>query len=204
MNRTRLALLLAVVAAAGAALAYGLMSKAPVVEKASPSLRPLIQKAALEPCFGEVASRSGAKGLIPDLRLACLDGDGSRELLWTGTRRQPPTIVNVYGSWCTPCFTEMPYLRRVHEAAGTRVRILGIDTEDDHRQALLFALDPHVKQTWPALRDDDGLVSRSLGGGAPKTVFIDSSGTVVHVERRAYEKYEQLRRDVRSYLGVTL
>lgn len=204
MTRNRLALLLAVLTAAGAALVYGLLSQPPTVEKASPSLRPLIQKAALQPCFGEVASRSGAKGLLPDLRLKCLDDDGSRDLLFSEARIQTPTMVNVYGSWCGPCFDEMHLLRELHDAAGSRLRILGIDTEDDHRDALLFALDPKVGQTWPALRDDDGHVLRALGGGPPQTVFVSTTGQVVHVQRGPYSSYVALIRDVRRYLGVSL
>ena len=203
MSRGRLAVLLAVLAAVVAALAYGLQGPSPA-PTSSPSLQPLIARAALEPCAGDLASRSGAHGLIPDVRLPCLDGSGSHDLLSTGTRTQPPTVVNVYGSWCGPCFDEMPLLRRLHMAAGSRLRLVGIDTEDDPRKALLFALDPKVKQTWPALRDDDGLVSRALGGGAPKTVFVDTAGKVVHVQRGFYSSYPALLADVRRYLGVSL
>lgn len=200
MTRPRIALALVLVLAA-VALAYGL-TRSPVPEQAAPSLQPLIARAALEPCFGEVASRAGAKGLIPDLQLPCLDGDGNRELLWTGTRTQTPTLVNVYGSWCAPCAVEMPHLRRLHDAAGSRLRVLGIDTEDDHRNGLLFAID--LKQRWPALRDDDGRVSRALGGGAPKMIYIDATGTVVQVKRGYYKTYAELQADVRRYLGLQL
>lgn len=200
MNRARVALLAAVLAAAAAALGYGLLSGGHVAAPPSPSLRPLIVRAALEPCVGELASTAGAKGVLPQLRLPCLGDGGSRDLLWTGARIQPPTLVNVYGSWCGPCATEMPLLRQLHQAAGSRLRLVGIDTEDDHRLALHFAID--LRQHWPALRDDDGLVSRALGGGAPKTVFVNSAGVVVHVERGSYSTFAALRGDVRRYLGV--
>ena len=70
------------------------------------------------------------------------------------------------------------------------------------KDGLLFAID--LGQRWSALRDDDGLVSRSLGGGAPKTVFIDSAGDVVHVQRGTYRSYAALLADVRRYLGLAL
>lgn len=202
MTRSRAALLLAVLTAAGAALAYSLLAGSPSPRTTSPSLRPLIAKASFEACVGELASRDGAKGVLPELHLPCLDGSGSRDLLWSGTRTQLPTVVNVYGSWCGPCATEMPVLRRLHEAAGPRIRLVGIDTEDEPRSALLFAID--LRQHWPALRDDDGLVSRALGGGAPKTVFVSTSGQVVHVQRGAYTSYEQLLGDMKRYLGLSL
>lgn len=201
MTRARVALLLAVLAALGAALAYGLL-RSPAARQAAPSLQPLIARAALEPCVGEVASVTGAKGQLPVLRLPCLDGDGSRDLLWTGTRTQVPTLVNIYGSWCQPCAAEMPLLRQLHTSAGARLRLVGIDTEDEHRSALLFAVD--LRQHWPALRDDDGRVSRSLGGGAPKSVFVDAAGQVVHVQRGAYPSFAALKLDVRRYLGIAL
>jgi thiol-disulfide isomerase/thioredoxin len=202
MSRARVALLLAVLTAAAGALAYGLLVRSPATHRADPSLQPLVVRAALEPCTGEVASRAGAAGVLPVLRLPCLDGTGPRDLLWTGARTQPPTIVNVYGSWCGPCATEMPLLRQLHRAAGSKLRLVGVDTEDGRRNGLLFAID--LGQRWSALFDDDGLVSRALGGGAPKTVFISTAGKVVHVQRGSYSSYPALVRDVRRYLGVAL
>jgi thiol-disulfide isomerase/thioredoxin len=201
MNRARAVLLVVVLVAVAGALAFRLTRPDAEPVASAPNLKPLIAQAALEPCIGGLAARTD-KSVLPDIVLPCLDGTGSKQVLFDGTRRQVPTVVNVYGSWCHPCVTEMPLLRQLHQRAGDKLRLVGIDTEDDQRTALHFAID--LGQRWPALRDDDGLVSRALGGGAPKTVFVDSAGTVVHVQRGTYSSFAALRADVQRYLGLTL
>jgi thiol-disulfide isomerase/thioredoxin len=202
MSRNRLVLLLVVLAALAASLGYGLTRPEQRAQPSPPNLKPLIARAALEPCTGPVARIVPGRRELPDIALPCLDGTGAQRLLFEGTRTQLPTMVNVYGSWCQPCATEMPLLRQLHQRAGARLRIVGVDTEDDPRDGLSFAID--LGQRWAALRDDDGLVSRSLGGGAPKTVFVDTAGDVVHVQRGTYRSFAALQADVRRYLGVAL
>lgn len=191
MTRTRVAWLVLVVLALGLSLAYGL-TRSDDAPKAL-DLGPLQQRAGLAPC------PSGVSADLPDLVLPCLGGGQSVPLRATGSGR--PTLVNVYGSWCGPCFEEMPVLAAVHRALGDRLDLVGVDTEDEPRKALQFAID--VEQTWPALVDDDGLVSRAYGGGAPKMLFVDASGKVVHVVRKAYATEAALRADVARYLGVS-
>lgn len=195
MTRSRAAVALAVAVATVVALVVGLSGSARPPRASDAALAPLVRRAQLEPCPGPLAAPGSP---LPALRLPCLDQSGSRDLV--GAPAGVPTLVNVYGSWCQPCAAEMPLLRELHELAGTKVRLVGIDTEDDPRQALLFAID--LRQHWPALRDDDGRVSRAFGGGAPKTLLVTSSGVLVHVQRGAYLSLAALRADVARYLGV--
>lgn len=192
MTRSRLVGLLVVLAALTGAVVYGVQGGSAPAKQVARGLGPLQAQAALEPC------PTGLSPELPDLTLACLGGGPAARL--RGAPASTPVLVNVYGSWCGPCLEEMPILRQFHALAGARVPLVGIDTEDDPRQALNFALD--VGQHWPALVDDDGLVSRHYGGGAPKTLFVNPSGAVVHVARKAYTSLSQLRADVRQYLGV--
>ena len=191
MTRTRVAWLALVLVALGLSLGYGLTRG-----KATPKaidLKPLQARAALAAC------PAGVSAALPDVVLPCLGGGQPVPLRGTGSGR--PTLVNVYGSWCGPCFDEMPVLAAVHRSLGDRLDLVGIDTEDEPRKALQFAID--VKQSWPALVDDDGVVSRAYGGGAPKMLFVDASGKVVHVVRKGYETEAALRADVARYLGVS-
>lgn len=191
MTRTRLAWLVLVVLALGLSLAYGLRSDDPPTEVAT-DLRPLQAKAALAPC------PSGLSGALPDVTLPCLGGGAAVPLRGAPTGR--PTLVNVYGSWCGPCFDEMPVLKAVHAPLADRLDLVGIDTLDDPQKALQFAVD--VGQTWPAVVDEDGLVSRQYGGGAPKMIFLDATGQVVQVVRKSYLTEDALRADITRYLGV--
>jgi thiol-disulfide isomerase/thioredoxin len=111
-----------------------------------------------------------------------------------------PALVNVYGSWCGPCRDEMPLLAAFRAKAGQKVALVGVDTEDDPRLALLFARD--MKQHWAAVRDDDGRFLRHYGPGPPLTLFLDASGAVRFVHRGAFTSLPQLEQAVRSTLGV--
>lgn len=187
-----------VVVALVAAVGYRLTTTS-ADEPNAASLTPLVQAAALDPCFGPLVRTNGG-GSLPDITLPCLDGSGSHALV--GPPARVPTLVNVYASWCQPCAAEMPLLREFYDRAGGRVRMIGVDTADDPAQALLFARD--LKQRWPSLRDDDGLVNRAFGGGPPKTVLISAEGRVMHIQRGAYPSLEALLADVRTHLGVAV
>lgn len=149
--------------------------------------------AALAPCPTGI-------GDVPHLVLPCLGG-GPDVVLDSGPTGIP-TLVNVYGSWCGPCQAEMPVLAEFAERAGDRVALLGVDTEDDPRLALLFARD--VGQHWPAVRDDDGTLLRHYGSGPPLTLFVDAKGKVAFVHRGAFTSVAQLVGTVRQHLGVAV
>ena len=194
MTRVRLTLLLVVVAALALAVAYSLRSPSAASKPAAVDLAPLRAQAALAAC------PAGISPDLPDLTLPCLGGGPPAPL--RGTPAGIPVLVNVYGSWCGPCQREMPILKQFHDAASGRVGLVGIDSEDDRRQALHFAID--VQQHWAALADDDGVVLRAFGAGAPKMLFVDARGKVVHVERGGYRSLGQLRADTARYLGVSV
>jgi thiol-disulfide isomerase/thioredoxin len=156
-------------------------------------LRPLRQAAALAPC-------PQALGRVVHLTLPCLGG-GPDVVLDSGAIGRP-ALVNVYGSWCGPCRDEMPLLAALAGRAGGRLALVGVDTEDDPRLALLFARD--MRQHWAAVRDDDGRFLRHYGPGPPLTLFLDRAGTVVFVHRGAFTSLEDLRSSVRTHLGVSV
>ena len=160
---------------------------------AKPDLTSLRTAAALTPCPASV-------GAVVDLRLPCLGGGPDVRLKGSGTGT--PTLVNVYGSWCGPCQEEMPVLAAFARKAGTRVALLGVDTEDEQRLALLFAKD--VGQHWPAVVDDDGVFLRHYGSGPPVTLFVDGQGKVAFVHRGPFASLGALSEAVRTHLGVTV
>jgi thiol-disulfide isomerase/thioredoxin len=183
--RRAVAALLVLVAAA----ACGGGSKKP----SGVDLQPLRAAAALQPCPRGV-------GDVPALTLPCLGG-GPDVRLDAGPSGVP-TLVNIYGSWCGPCQKEMPVLASFARRAGSAVALLGVDTEDEQRLALLFARD--VGQHWPAVVDDDGTLLRHYAPGPPATLFVDRAGKVVFVHRGAFSSLTQLVAQVRTHLGVSV
>jgi thiol-disulfide isomerase/thioredoxin len=139
---------------------------------------------------------------LPDLTLPCL-GNGPAVRLAGLVGK--PTVVNIWGSWCGPCQAETRYLSTVYDGIRTKVRFLGVDTEDDAKSALDFA--PHVEppMRYPQVVDKDKrlLIALKIPSNVPSSVFVDAAGGVVHVFPGAYHSVASLRADIRRYLGVT-
>jgi cytochrome c biogenesis protein CcmG/thiol:disulfide interchange protein DsbE len=193
MSRGRWAALLVVLVAVVGALAVSLGTGPSAKKPTNEALGPLRTIASLAPC------PTGVSRELPKLTLDCLGGGAQVAL--QGAPSGKPTLVNVYGSWCTPCFKEMPVLVAFAKASAGKVALLGIDTEDEPRLALQFAKD--VGQSWNALADPDGTVLRKYASGPPVTLFVDATGVIKHVQVGAFSGVPQLAELTRKYLGVT-
>ncbi len=187
-----------------AAVAAGLVR---VVGDRPPHSVPAVSAAAVAPAAHLEALRRAAAlapcppGLgpdLPDVSLPCLGGGPAVALSSRGSG--VVTLVNVYGSWCGPCADEMPLLASFSRRAGTRVRLVGVDDEDDPALALPFARD--LGQRWPAVVDDDKVVARRYGAGVPVTLFLTAAGRVVHVQHGAFTSLRQIVAAVALHLRV--
>jgi len=129
--------------------------------------------------------------------LECLDGN-SKVLLES---IKGPAIINVWGSWCTPCREEMPYLREL--AATGKVQIIGIDVEEKSMEAARkFVVEQGM--TWPNLYDKDGSTKSSFGMGVPITWYVNSKSEVAYKHIGVLKSKDQLFSDVEKYLGIKL
>ena len=86
-------------------------------------------------------------------------------------------MINVWASWCPPCRSEAPILRRVFEDSNPdRVAFLGVIRNDDPDSAARFVEDYGLR--YPNVIDD-GSLSRALGvRGIPMTYVVAADGTV--------------------------
>ena len=129
--------------------------------------------------------------------LECLDGN-SKIILES---IKGPAVINVWGSWCTPCRQEMPYLREL--AATGKVKIIGIDVEEKSMgTARKFVVEQGM--TWPNLYDKDGSTKSSFGMGVPITWYLNSKSEVAYKHIGVLKSKEQLFSHVEKYLGVKL
>ncbi len=111
-----------------------------------------------------------------------------------------PTVVALWAAWCGPCREEAPAFQRLHVAAGGRVRVLGVLTEDTERDALDAAA--HLGIHYPSVVDGAGrLLDHSGVRVLPVTYFVESSGTA-HRYVGPPLSYDALRRLVSQHLGV--
>jgi thiol-disulfide isomerase/thioredoxin len=157
-------------------------------------LGPLRTAANLAPC------PAGLGPEVPDVTLPCLGG--GKDVALRGAAPGVPTLVNVWGSWCRPCVAEVPELVAFTAKAGGRVAVVGVDTEDDPRDALTFAAQHGMH--YPSVVDDDKHVLRTVASGPPVTLFMDAAGHITYRKRGQFHSLAEIEQLVATHLGVTL
>jgi thiol-disulfide isomerase/thioredoxin len=161
------------------------------VDVDTPALRQIKKDAGMDPC----PSLEGEHSELSDLTLPCLGGGPSVGL----TSISGPAVVPVWAQWCGPCREELPWFERLHQAAGDRLSVVGINWQDVQPEgALLFAADAGV--TFPSLADPDGSL-RDGGRGLPLLYLVDAEGTVT-LRRGQVDDYAQLVGLVEVHTGV--
>lgn len=142
-----------------------------------------------------------AADALPAVSLSCMDGSGAMVELARATGK--PMVVNLWASWCAPCGREMPAFQRLQDAAGDRLTVLGVSTEDSAGRAVSAAQEIDVR--FANVYDREGAVRRGLRvNGLPATVFVDSDGRIVHVYNSTPLEDAGLRELVQRHLGVTV
>jgi thiol-disulfide isomerase/thioredoxin len=92
------------------------------------------------------------------------------------------TVLNVWGSWCTPCREEAPDFAEAYSKYKTKgVEFVGIDTRDDNAAAISYTSQFGI--VYPSLQDPDESLVLDLkqiipATSVPSTVIVDSSGKV--------------------------
>jgi cytochrome c biogenesis protein CcmG/thiol:disulfide interchange protein DsbE len=153
----------------------------------------------VEPCPEQTDEAAAGGSAVPQLAFDCLGG-GSLDLT-----RAPgvPTVVNLWASWCGPCREELPLIQEFADAAGDRVRVLGVVSKDGKSQAESFAADAGT--SFPSAFDGAGELMAELGlNGLPYTMFLDADGALVHSELGPVESVDELEHLVAEHLGVRL
>jgi len=113
-----------------------------------------------------------------------------------------PVVVNVWAAWCGPCKEEFPVLQRAAVRYGRGVAFIGVDTEDDAKEARRW-LDAHWV-AYPSYADPDAALRKSIGVtvGIPSTVFVDRAGRRT-THQGPYRDDADFERDLQRYTGAT-
>jgi cytochrome c biogenesis protein CcmG, thiol:disulfide interchange protein DsbE len=170
------------------------------VDVASADLVRLKQRADMADCPPSDATRSPIDGGLPDRTLPCLGG--GRDVRLAGL--DGPLVANIWASYCAPCRDELPVLQQLHEAAGDRLTVIGVDYDDSSPGAAL-QLAAASGVTYSSVADPAADLRADLEVIAlPQTVFVDASGKVVATERRPLTSFDMAADLVREHLGIEL
>jgi len=123
----------------------------------------------------------------PDINGVGLDGTGSLKL---SDYRGKVVVLNIWGSWCSPCRAEAKGLQASSEKYGDQVQFLGINTRDTS-PANAVAFEKNFGVTYPSIYDPDGTQILKFPKGSlnpqsiPTTIVIDKDGKLAARAMRA-------------------
>lgn len=115
----------------------------------------------------------------PDFSLQTLDG----QTVTLSDLRGQAVMINLWASWCPPCWQEMPELLHVYETHRDQgLAVLAVNTTFQDDQADVRAFVENFGLTFPVLLDGTGSVSQRYQLRAlPTTFFVDRRGVIQEV-----------------------
>ncbi|MEU5635727.1 TlpA family protein disulfide reductase [Streptomyces rishiriensis] len=115
----------------------------------------------------------------PDLSGKAIDG-GQLDIK---SYKGKVVVLNVWGSWCSPCRAEAPNFEKVStDLKGKGVQFVGINLDTSNKNALVFEKEQGV--TYPSLSDPTGKLMLRFKKGTlnlqaiPSTLVIDREGKI--------------------------
>jgi thiol-disulfide isomerase/thioredoxin len=152
----------------------------------APDLVALRARAALPPC----PPASGRVPAFDGIAVGCL-GDG-RETGLSDVVGSGPVLVNVWATWCQPCWEELPVLSRYAGEPGA-VRVVTIATQSEPAGALELLADLGVRL--PSVVDANRAVEKALNVPAlPASYLVDERGEVRLIgQPRVFRSVEDVR-----------
>ncbi len=137
---------------------------------------------------GGIATAAPAKRVAaPDITGTSLDGGGALKL---SDYRGKVVVLNIWGSWCSPCRAEAKGLQETSQKYGDQVQFLGINTRDtDPANAVAF--EKNFGVGYPSIYDPDGAEILKFPKGSlnpqsiPTTIVVDKDGRLAARAMRA-------------------
>jgi thiol-disulfide isomerase/thioredoxin len=154
---------------------------------------------AFQACPSPGATVASGGRTLPSLSFGCLGG-GTLDL---GKAPGVPTVVSLWASWCAPCREELPLVQQLADAAGDRLRVVGVVSRDGRPQATSFATDAGAR--FPSAFDSQGDLMTQLGLNAlPYTYLLGADGSIAYVQVGPVASFDDLKALVAEKLGVQL
>ncbi len=134
--------------------------------------------------------------------LNIVDGNGISDQTINPVETGKITIVNFWGTWCTPCVNELPYFDQIATDYADSVSVIAIHTNMiiDTAPEYVGSYYPNSKITFASDLTDEGYYSMLGGRGTyPYTVILDENGIIANVFVEALH-YEDLQQAVEELL----
>ena len=150
-------------------------------------------------CGGKTESvdEKDVNGVFGDFTSTDVNGEPVNADIFKGKK---VTMVNIWGTFCSPCIREMPDLQKLSEDYAEKgVQLVGIVCDVNEGEDTAAAKDV-MKQTgvkYLNILTSDSLVNAKLGEvmSVPETLFIDENGNQIgtsYVGSRSYEDWASI------------
>ena len=128
--------------------------------------------------------------------LNVVDGNGIADDTIDPSATGCVTIINFWGTWCTPCVNELPYFDQIATDYADRVSVIAVHTNMivDTAPEYVGKYYPDSRITFASDLENEGYYTMLGGRGTyPYTVVLDANGIVqnIFVEALHYEDLQQ-------------
>ena len=148
-----------------------------------------------DPGIGETEQGNEVGDLCFGEDLNVIETDGIKEETVNPAETGKITIINFWGTWCTPCVAELPYFDEIAANYGDEVQVIAIHTDMRAKEtAAEYIAEYYPESKITFAKDIAGEKYYSTLGGRgtyPYTVILDENGIIVEVFVKALH-YEDL------------
>ena len=119
--------------------------------------------------------------------LEIVDETGATGQILDPTATGKITIINFWGTWCTPCVAELPYFEQIADEYGEDVTVVAIHSAVSRETAPAYIADHYPDASllfsWDNGEGFTGEYYTQLGGRGtyPYTVILDENGVIVKI-----------------------
>ncbi|MBR6562373.1 MAG: 4Fe-4S binding protein [Clostridia bacterium] len=149
----------------------------------------------------EYGNTLGTRCYGADLTVVTADGVGAETVNPVSSGKI--TVINFWGTWCTPCVNELPYFDAIASEYADSVSVYAIHTEMvvDTASAFIGEYYPESKIIFACDGKNEFYYSMLGGRGTyPYTVILDEKGVIVSIHLAAVD-HETLKTEIESILS---
>ena len=119
--------------------------------------------------------------------LPIVDGTGDTGETFDPTATGKITIINFWGTWCTPCVNELPYFEQVAQEYGDQVCVVAIHSSISSETSPAYIAEHYpeaaILVSWDGGEGFNGEYYTALGGRGtyPFTIVLDENGVITEI-----------------------